>query len=78
MSVFGIALLAGAYVYRRDQDAAAANAITAPLLESLSLIFMALAAVFIVSGLFVAVRALRRAARERRTGIGSGFGSPGA
>jgi len=39
---------------------------------------MARSAVFIVSGLFVAVRALRRAARERRTGIGSGFGSPGA
>lgn len=78
MAVFGIALLAGAFLHSHYQGAAAANPVTAPLLESLTLIFKALAGVFIVGGLFVAVQALRRAAKARRTGIGSGFGNSGA
>ena len=74
MSIFGVVLLVGAYTYGSAQEAAAANPVTGPLLDGLSLIFMALAGVFIVAGLFIAARALRRAAKARQTGIGSGFG----
>ena len=74
MSIFGIVLLVGAYTYGSVQEAAAANPVTGPLLDGLSLIFMALAGVFVAAGLFVAAQALRRAAKERQAGIGSGFG----
>ena len=75
MSVFGLALLAGSYLYgRSDHVEAAANPVVGPLLESFSLIFMALAGVFIAAGAFITVQALRRGAKARRTGIGSGFG----
>ena len=78
MSVFGVALLAGAFLYGHYQGADAANPVTAPLLQSLALIFKALAGVFIVAGLFVAVQGLRRAAKARRTDIDTGFGDSGA
>ena len=73
MAMFGIVLLVGAYTYRLDQADAAQSALTGPLLESLSLIFMALGGAFILAGMVVAAQALRRAVKAQQTGIGSGF-----
>ena len=74
MAMFGIVLLIGAYTYRLDRNEALTNPLAGPLLDSLSLIFMALAGVFIVAGLFLAAQALRRAVRAQQMGIDSGFG----
>ncbi len=76
IAVFGLVLLIGAYTYRLDRIESAADALTGPLLESLSLIVMALAGVFIVVGLTVAARALRRVVKAQQTGIGADFGEP--
>ncbi len=73
MAVFGMVLLIGAYTYRLGQKGAATTPLTEPLLQSLALIFMALAGVFIAVGLFVAAQALRQALKARRASIGSGF-----
>lgn len=77
IAVFGLVLLIGAYTYRLDQAEAVGEALTGPLLESLSLVLMALAGVFIVVGLYVAANALRRALKAQQTGIGHGFSDPG-
>ena len=74
MAVVGIVLLIGAYTFRLAQADAAANAVTGPLTQSLSLIFMAIAGVFIVAGLFVAAQALRRVMKAQQMEIGAGFG----
>ena len=74
IAVFGLVLLIGAYTYRRDETESAGNALTGPLLESLSLIVMALAGVFVIVGLAVAARALRRVVKAQQ--IGPGFGEP--
>lgn len=73
MAIFGLVLLIGAYTYGSAQEAVAANPVAGPLLDGLWLIFMVLGGVFIGAGLFVSARALRRAAKERQMGIGSGF-----
>lgn len=74
MAVFGIVLLIGAYTFRLSQAELTTNAVAEQFTRNLSLIFMAIAGVFIIAGLFVSAQALRRAMREQQMGIGSGFG----
>ena len=76
MAVLGIVLLIGAYTFRLAQAETAANAVTGPLTQNLSLIFMAIAGVFIVAGLFVSIRALRRVMKAQQMAIGAAYGDP--
>lgn len=76
MAVLGTVLLVGAYTYRLAEAEATANAVTGPLTQNLSLIFMAIAIVFIVAGLFVSVRALRRVVNASQMAIGGAYGDP--
>ena len=74
MAVFGMVVLIAAYTFRLKQTESAPAALAEPLIDSLSLVFMALAAVLILGGMFTAVQALRRAVKAQRIGIGAGLG----
>lgn len=74
MAVFGLVMLIGAYTFSLKQADAAPAALAEPLIESLSWVFMALAAVLILGGMATAAQALRQAVKAQQTGIGSGFG----
>ncbi len=66
MIVFGIGLMVGGHIYRRQFESSVADPQARELLESLSIVFTLLPGIFIAIGLIVAVLAISRAKKGRR------------